>query len=159
MKETEEQLTLQQLEALAEAWTDCSLDRNEEKALRKVLAVSKLHSPVLDECRMAMGLETLMSRNRPRRFLKAGMWMSAAASLALIVVSSLAFSHHLAAREEVRVFVGGQRVSNPEDAREIVNRDMLETKAFVEETIKEMAALQNRQHEMIDLTFEDNVNL
>ncbi len=159
MKETEEQLTLQQLEALAEAWTDCSLDRNEENALRKVLVVSKLHSPVLDECRIAMGIETLMSRNRPHKFMKAGIWMSAAASIALIVVGSMAFSNHLEAREEVVVYVGGQKVNDLKDAREIVNRDMKENKAFIEQTIKEMAAQQERQQEMIDITFDDNINL
>lgn len=159
MKEIDEQLTLEQLEALAEAWTDCSLDRDEEKALRKVLAVSDLHSPVLDECRIAMGIETLISRNRPHRYKKTGIWMSAAASVALIVVGSLAFSYHLEAREEVVVYVGGQKVTDLKDAREIVNRDMKENKAFIEQTMKEMAAQQDRQQKMIDITFDDNINL
>lgn len=159
MKEIDEQLTIEQLEALAEAWTDCSLDRNEEKALRKVLAVSKLHSPVLDECRIAMGIETLISRNRIHKYKKAGIWMSAAASIALLVVGSVAFSNHLEAREEVVVYVGGQKVTDLKDAREIVNRDMKENKAFIEQTLKEMAAQQERQQEMIDITFDDNINL
>lgn len=156
MKDNNEQLNLEQLEMLANAWMECRLDRNEELALRKVLANSSLHSPLIDECRNSMGLEILLSRTGPHRMFKAGVWLSAAASIALLVVCSLAFSNHLEAKEKVVVYIGGERIVDMKDAHEIVSRNMHETESFKKETIREMSEEQARQHEIIESTFNEN---
>ena len=51
-------LTTQELEALAQAWFDGLLTREEESVLKRVLSNTAPHSPLLDECRLAMGFES-----------------------------------------------------------------------------------------------------
>ena len=51
-------LTTQELEALAQAWFDGLLTREEESVLKRVLSDTAPHSPLLDECRLAMGFES-----------------------------------------------------------------------------------------------------
>ena len=54
-------LSLPELEALAQAYLDCSLSRLEEKELALLLAESDYDSPVLSEARMSMGIEFSMA--------------------------------------------------------------------------------------------------
>lgn len=60
-----EDLTLKELESLANDYFGCRLTRSEEAALARVLARSPLSSPLLDECRLEMGLEATLRHARP----------------------------------------------------------------------------------------------
>ena len=54
-------LSLPELESLAQAYLDCSLSRLEEKELALLLAESDYDSSVLSEARMSMGIEFSMA--------------------------------------------------------------------------------------------------
>ncbi|MDE6334759.1 MAG: hypothetical protein K2L77_08965 [Muribaculaceae bacterium] len=129
-------LSTEELEQLAEAFFNCDLERHEETALARVLAFSDIHSPLLDSCRHALGLESCLKHSRRRTARSSRrIWMTAAASTALLAtVSALILSpgdnrdsHELSAE----VYMSGKRVTNCDLARSLALRDMeSELKAF-----------------------------
>ena len=78
-------LTTQELEALAQAWFDGLLTREEESVLKRVLSDTAPHSPLLDECRLAMGFESAARHCRQRSPRRRRIWMPAAASAAVAI--------------------------------------------------------------------------
>lgn len=120
-----EQFTLAQLETLARAWEECRLSRAEESMLRRVLAQSRLHSPVLDGCRTAMGAE-IAARRTGRRRHSPRIWAVAAASLALVAaLSPLVYRD---SSPQVTVYVAGRETSD-RHSREIAVEQMHSTLA------------------------------
>lgn len=112
-------LTLQELEMLSQAYLECKLTRLEENELRLVLATSDMSSPVIDEARDTMAACSLMKESvrnnsvRPiaRRTLK---WMSAAACIAAALcvgagLLSMNYTQHRG--ENVIVYVNGRQLS------------------------------------------------
>lgn len=126
--------TLHELETLADAWFDCRLDLNEEKALRTLLATSALHSPALDQCRMAMGLELTAARSRGARHSRPvrRVWLSAAASVALLAgLGFAAFTLMQPSADLIEVYIDGRRVDDPEQARAIAEAQLRQSQAEV----------------------------
>lgn len=84
-----EDLTLQQLESLAIGYFECRLSRAEEEDLKKVLLLSPLRSDLLDECRLAMGLEATLARSsRQQRKTPVTRWFAVAATAALLLCAT-----------------------------------------------------------------------
>lgn len=84
-----EDLTLKQLESLAIEYFECRLSREEEDDLKKVLLFSPHHSELLDQCRLAMGMEaTIRDSRRQTRNRKMARWLAVAASVVLIVCAT-----------------------------------------------------------------------
>ncbi len=57
--DNKDNMTIEQLERLAQAYFDCELNRREEEELKAVLLFAEAHSALIDECRLAMGLESI----------------------------------------------------------------------------------------------------
>lgn len=57
--DNKDNMTIEQLELLVQAYFDCELNRREEEDLKAVLLFAEAHSPLIDECRLAMGLESI----------------------------------------------------------------------------------------------------
>lgn len=60
-------LTLAELEMLAQAYLDCKLSRLQEKELEYVLMSCGLSSPLIDEVRECMALSTLIASGKPAK--------------------------------------------------------------------------------------------
>lgn len=131
-----EDLTLRQLESLAIDYFECRLSREQEAALRKVLLLSPHSSALIDECRLAMGLEATIRRSipaanaprqepRPRRSPLA--WLSVAASVAVVITAGSFFAsrHHSSTATEyyAEVYVNGRQITDSHEAAAIAERN------------------------------------
>lgn len=131
-----EDLTLRQLESLAIDYFECRLSRVEEADLRKALLLSPHTSALLDECRLAMGLEATIRRSipaadtprkepRPRRSPLA--WLSVAASVAVVITAGSFFAsrHHSTPATEyyAEVYVNGRQITDSHEAAAIAERN------------------------------------
>ena len=97
----QENLSITELEALAKAYIDCKLSRQQENELELVLLSSRHRSPLIDDCRRIMGLqELLVSTTKPdstsikeitspARWKKSIYRISAAASIAILISLSV----------------------------------------------------------------------
>lgn len=122
-----ETMTPEELERLVQAWESCELTREEEMMLRKVLASSDIHSPSLDECRLAMGLESMLSDHKPRRGrIHVPFWLRAASVTLLLACGSWAAIHFTQPKKEIIVYIGGKKVSDPHQAAVKAYHDMAE---------------------------------
>ncbi len=136
-------MSKEDLERLADAFFNSSLERHEEADLARVLAFSDVHTPQLDSCRRAMGLEYALKRHsRPTRaFHKRG--IVAAASIAVLAAVSVTIymnghnQNDTSLRAEV--YMSGKRISDEKLAVSLARRDMeSELKAF-RETMEEVS--------------------
>lgn len=93
--ETNETLTLQEIEQLCKAYSDCHLSRLQEKELELVLMCSDLSSPVIDEVRTLMGLSSMMSAGKPvadnqtKRKLRIFRYTGVAVCVAILALSAV----------------------------------------------------------------------
>lgn len=97
----QEKLSISELEALAKAYIDCKLSRQQENELELVLLSSRHRSPLIDDCCRIMGLQELLISNpkhdlisdkkitTPARWKKSLYWISAVASVAILVSTSV----------------------------------------------------------------------
>lgn len=89
-----DKFTIEQLERLVQAYFDCELDRREEEDLKVVLLFAEAHSPLIDECRLAMGLECISARPNAhtatvRHRFKFSKWIAAAACLVAVAITGV----------------------------------------------------------------------
>lgn len=146
-------LSTEELERLAEAFFNCALERHEETSLARVLAFSDIHTPLLDSCRLAMGLESCLKRSRRRPATATRrIWITAAASATLLAaVSAMILSGvgHRGGDTELsaEVYMSGKRITDSNLARSLAIRDMeRELKAFdkaMEEAAMQRASTEN----------------
>ncbi len=161
-----EEISIIELEILAKAYLDCDLSRQQEREFELVLLNSRHHSPLLDECRSVMGLQTLLDsgkksdskngkcKSRPSRLRKLLYGTAAAASILLIFTLSVISlntdkgnrdEYISQSKPEVTVFVNGvelgyaEAVSAAETAQE-------QSIMLMNETIKK-----SREEECISL--------
>lgn len=126
-----EDLTLRQLESLAIDYFECRLSRQQEADLRKVLLVSTHTSQLLDECRLAIGLEATV-KHAPRLITKTPLKWLRVTGIAAAVAMVASVGGFLATRpsspsssiDEIyaEVYVGGQRVTDKATAMAIADR-------------------------------------
>lgn len=108
--------TLEELEKLSEAYLECRLSKIQEKELELVLNSMSLSSPVLEEARLSMGIETVLSqtsvrcgavrRRKPSRLRIAACIAILAVSVALIAVNM-----HSSSGDTLSVYVDGKSLS------------------------------------------------
>lgn len=161
MKEQEDKLTLQETEQLCRLYIDCRLSVLEETELRYFLTRADYHSPLIDEARQIMDIDSYIS---DKSFTKSGtsrklisrkwqIYIGIAASIALVISIGFSFrqfsSHRSSAPQSYCIaYVDGHRLSDDE-ARLRIEAE----KNSVDEFIKEMTELEVRQQDMIDNFF------
>lgn len=123
-------MTIEQLEQLAQAYFDCELSRREEDDLRAALLFAEAHSPILDECRLAMGIETIASRGKisaqaPKKkfYHRYVLIASAACMAALICIGMTIFTNDNETIKQtdttVMFYANGTRVADDTRARKL----------------------------------------
>lgn len=129
----QENLSITELEALAKAYIDCKLSRQQEKELELVLLSSRHRSPLIDDCRRIMGLQellvsTTMSDSISDKKITSPVWwrksiyrISAAASIAILVsISVILWNRDSGNRDkylpqsnaDVSVYVNGEKLGH-----------------------------------------------
>lgn len=148
---TKENLTIQELELLSQAYIDCHLSILQERELELVLISSDASSPLIDEARALMSITTRMAQISPkgnyRKKKKTRLILfkygSIAAAIAIIVISVIGFFQSDTANKnlpEIYVCVDGDVVSG-EMAQTIANEtedlSMEMLKSVIEEAEKD----------------------
>lgn len=164
--ETIDNMTIEQLEQLAQAYFDCELSRREEDDLRAALLFAEAHSPLLDECRLAMGIETIASRGRisaqapKKKFYHRYVLIASAACLAaLICIGMTMFLNNNETIKqndttEVTFYANGKRVTDEAQARKLAEEQYQYCMAIVADLYK-TAEQSKRNIENVQQQFED----
>lgn len=132
-------LTISELEDLSLLWFDCRLSRSDERMLMKVLAESPLSSPLIDETRALMGLESVQKKHMRSKsrtvFRRLRVW-TAAAVVVLVAAVGVTMSLHTPSEESNMyvVYIGGERVTDDELARQMAMARYQESMRMLEET-------------------------
>ncbi len=158
MKAQDYKLTLQETEQLCRLYMDCKLSVFEETELRYFLTQVDYHSPLIDEVRQIMDIDTYISgkpfvktgSGRNLQFRKRTVYMSIAASVAILIGIGLSFrqdsSHGSVESQSYHIaYVAGHRLSD-----EAAKLQIEAEKKFADDFIKEMSELEAREIEMID---------
>lgn len=122
-------MTIEQLEQLVQAYFDCELDRREEEDLKAVLLFAEAHSPLINECRLAMGLENIAARPQAHtatshhRF-KFRKWIAAVACLAIVAVTGIIMMTTAGPLQDssetiITVYANGKRITDSNQAHDI----------------------------------------
>lgn len=127
--DNKDNMTIEQLERLAQAYFDCELNRREEEELKAVLLFAEAHSALIDECRLAMGLESIAahpqtSASTVRHRFKFYKWIAVAACLAAIAATGffmLTTGEQLQNSSEtiITVYANGKRLTDIDRAQDI----------------------------------------
>lgn len=127
--DNKDNMTIEQLERLAQAYFDCELNRREEEELKAVLLFAEAHSALIDECRLAMGLESIAahpqtSASTVRHRFKFYKWIAVAACLAAIAATGiimLTTGEQLQNNSEtiITVYANGKRLTDIDQAQDI----------------------------------------
>ena len=133
--------TLSELEQLIAGYYACRLSRSEERTLRNLLAVTPLQSPVIDECRMVMGLENITRPVSCRHVVRnTGRLISAAASIVIVLSVGLSWfsinKNKDITQSEYIAYVNGRKISDPDEAKAIVEKDRQRCLTLMDETIE-----------------------
>lgn len=161
MKEQDNKLTLKETEQLCRLYLDCGLSVFEESELRYFLTQVDYHSPLIDEVRLIMKIDTYISDNG---FSKSGSrgslllrrwsgYMSIAASVALVIGIGVYFwkpssQDSVASHSYNIAYVNGHRI-NDKEARIQIEAGIKSADDF----IKEMSERESISKEMIDNFF------
>ena len=127
--DNKDNMTIEQLELLVQAYFDCELNRREEEDLKAVLLFAEAHSPLIDECRLAMGLESIAARPQAhvatvhRRF-KFRKWIAAAACLTAVAVTGIVMMTTAGKLQDssetvITVYANGKRITDSDQAHDI----------------------------------------
>ncbi len=127
--DNKDNMTIEQLERLAQAYFDCELNRREEEDLKAVLLFAKAHSPLIDECRLAMGLESIASRPQVKvatihRLFKFRKWIAAAACIAAAAVTGVIMMMTAGQLQDnsetvITVYANGKQITDSNRAHDI----------------------------------------
>lgn len=143
-----EHLTRLQLEELIDMYYDGALSRHEERELRSVLAATTFRSPSIDSARAEMGLESALRRRASRRRFtvapRAVISVAASLALAIGIGTYVALPRHSGDSTSLTVYVDGQLISNPVEARRIALAEVEESNEFIRRMAIISATEQNR---------------
>lgn len=157
MRESELNLTIEELETLCNLYMECKLTPLEEVELEFVLQNTNLQSPLITDVKKIMGLEEfkfIKSISQTRRNFRKNKWIKlipgiAASILIMALVSSyIISSYQISSSPETiycRVYSNGHQIDYDE-ALEIANKNLEKMVAF-EEKIK---MIQIREKEKIE---------
>ncbi len=141
--------TPEELDTLSKAYLECRLSKVQVKELELILSCCDVTSPIIDEARETMGIETVLgcaklekisSTTPKRRWAK---WWSAAACIAVVaLVGVINIVKGYDNDSNIVVFVDGKRLSS-----ELAEKKAAETQAMcmamLEETIETAQNIQN----------------
>lgn len=158
MKEQDDKLTLQETEHLCSLYMDCSLSVLEETELRYFLTQVDYHSPLIDEVRQIMVIDSYIS-HKPRvkagysrkiLFRKWPVYLNIAASVAILIGIGLSFRQSssngsVESQSYYIAYADGHRMSD-EAARLQIEAE----KSTADDFIKEMTELEASKQQMID---------
>lgn len=161
MKEQDDLLTLLETERLCSQYMDCNLSVFEETELRYFLTKVDYHSPLIDEVRMIMNIDSYFTDKESddqecSKKIKFGKWPSfinIAASIAIIFCIGICFLKSTSigsvqSQEYYIAYVDGHRLCD--DAA----RARIKTvKHSIDDFIKEMSELETSKQELIDNFF------
>lgn len=158
MKDQELKLTFQETEQLCSLYMDCSLSVVEEIELRYVLSQIDYHSPLIDEVRQVMKIDTYISDNpliNPGRsgnfkFRKWKDYIGIAASIAIIIgivfFNWESFSNDSVENKPIYIaYVNGLRLSENEARLKIEASEKA-----ADDFIQKMSDLEAKNQKMID---------
>ncbi|MDE6234514.1 MAG: hypothetical protein K2M56_02050 [Muribaculaceae bacterium] len=158
MKYQDVKLTLQETEQLCSLYMDCRLSVLEEIELKYVLSQVDYHSPLIDEVRQLMNIDTYIS-DKPLSFegssikIKFRKWkvnMSIVASIAIIIGIGVfhweSFSNDAIENKSVYIaYVNGKQLSENEAKHRIEASEKA-----ADDFIQKMSDLEAEQQKMID---------
>lgn len=160
MKHQDDKLTLQETEQLCRLYIDCNLSVLEETELRYFLTQVDYHSPLIDDARRLMDIDSYISgksfdiahTSNKIKHRKWPIFTGIAASFAIMISIGLSLrqlsSHSVDSESYYIAYVDGHRLSD--DAA----RSQIEAKRnSADEFLKEMSELEARNNEMIDKFF------
>lgn len=147
------------IELLAEAWFEGRLDRDEEAALRQIVAGYRGKSEIIEQLRGVMGFECAMrrgerpARRSPRRYI-----LSAAASLAaLLAIGAVVLWRTNTAKPDydISVYRQGRPVTDRNMVRRIAMHDMSQSRQFIREMTNMANTELDRAYAIISETSAD----
>lgn len=161
MKDQDNILTIKETERLCSLYIDCNLSVVEETELRYFLTQVDYHSPLIDEVRQVMNIETYISdkpfyktdASQKHRLRKWFFQFSAVASFAVIIALGLTLFRSVSndsveSQSYFIAYVDGKRLSD-EEAKSQIEVE----KKIVDNFIKEMSELEARQQQIKDNFF------
>ncbi|MDE6230237.1 MAG: hypothetical protein K2M37_01285 [Muribaculaceae bacterium] len=164
MKDQEVKLTLQETEQLCSLYMDCSLSVVEEIELRYVLSQIDYHSPLIDEVRQVMNIDTYISdnpwinteRSGNFKFHKWKDYIGIAASIAIIIgivfFNWESFSNDSVENKPIYIaYVNGLRLSENEARLKIEASEKA-----ADDFIQKMSDLEAKNQKMIDNFLTNN---
>lgn len=164
MKKQDVKLTIRETEQLCSLYMDCSLSVLEETELRYLLSQIDYHSPLIDEVRQVMKIDTYISdnplinseRHGNFKFRKWKVYMSIAASIAIIIGIGF-FNWESFSNDSIEnkpfymAYVNGHRLSEKEARLQIEASEKA-----ADDFIKKMTDLEAQQQNMIDNFITNN---
>lgn len=154
MKEEDAKLTLQETEQLCRLYMECRLTVLEETELQYVLGKLPYSSPCIDEVRMLMGIAAEPKSNTPAKkksgFMRSKTIIGIAASLALLLVASVALFDHGATTTQSGdgfyiAYANGEKVGREQTVKQ-VTADM----RAADEFLSHIAELEAQEQIMVD---------
>ena len=157
MKDNNHILTLQETEQLCRLYLDCSLSVQEETELQYVLGLLPYSSPLIDDVRSMMDIQTLLPKmkssageKRHLKIWKRPLFISIAASIALIIGIGIPAIHHSSISDsaDTPIYIAysdGHRM-NEEQSIIQVQADMRRAEEFM----RQVDALETREQEKLE---------
>ena len=133
---TKDKLNISELETLASLYNSCSMSREDERNLMRVLAGSPVSSPLLDETRALMGLESVrrQSAGRSRGRSRWRQVLGIAATACLISgVGITAFTSGNTERTTCIAYSNGKRITDTREAEKRAMEEYNESVRLIEE--------------------------
>ena len=142
---TNERLSVTELEELCHLYLDCRLTRLQEQELHLVLLDQDVNSPLIDEVRGMMGFELRMSADAVpsastvgirRRWWQRWSVANIAASLFILLASAATFMYLGTSNNQTdatyMVYVDGNRIDDRAEAEAIIRADIDKANAMLE---------------------------
>ena len=158
---TNDRLSVTELEELCQLYLDCRLTRLQEQELHLVLLDEDVHSPLIDEVRGMMDFELRMSADVVpsastvsirRRWWQRWNVANIAASLFILLASAATFMYLGTSNKQTdatyMVYVDGNRIDDRAQAEEIIRADIDKANAMLERSAE---LRRDQQHKMAEI--------
>lgn len=117
--------SMRELELLAERYFDCILEEEEEERFLRLLAMTDMSSPVIDEARAVAGYCVAGKQRSAKTFVPVKRLLHVAAAIAFIIMAGVGYiSYGEMPEEECYAYVGGQRIEDDDDVFGLMHHDL-----------------------------------
>lgn len=160
MNDRTAKLTDKETEALCRLWLDCRLSRADELLLMKALADSDASTPLAEDVRALMGLETIRPdrmafTKRGRGFFRRRRTLAATVAAVLTALAlTTAFLNFQKGDSSVKcvVYANGEKVEDASLSQQMAKADYLESMRFMKE-MEEFKRAQLKEANLADDAF------